>query len=179
MDRKKPGSSWVRAERARTHERTGERKMKTVLTAATLASVLTLAGSPSAAAERCAFSHGIPPLIVRYPIHHDDGNSSTHTNKHIEWTVSTGADATPGEILGYENPAVVAVGDFVPGGGCDLLWETGTSPNYLAVTSGFTQQVPGGEADLIAPLPPPWQLAGAFDFTGDGMADLLWWNPET
>lgn len=162
--------------------------MKNLMVAFVASSLALLAGSASAA-ERCRFVGMQWPgstVLVRHPLPDpvpDPGEPATHTNKHVVWLVDR-EQATFIDELGFEDPAVIAVGDFVPGGTCDMVWEghasgQNGSTRRLVVGEGFTEVEGDAFANGTEAPPEPWQIAGASDFTDDGWSDLFWWNPDT
>jgi hypothetical protein len=144
--------------------------------------------SRAGAGDRCDLDgQNGAEVLVRYPLedpgeHPDD--PSTHRNDHIVWRVNT-ALAVQGPLVGHEDPRVIGVGDFVPGGECDLLWEerdpSAGSPGAirLLVTEGLVQATASMFGGGTERPPLPWDVAGTFDLTGDGRVDVLWWNPRT
>jgi hypothetical protein len=117
-------------------------------------------------------------IVARYT----DVTLSSHKNRHIIWIFQSSFGQPAPVELGDRTPRIIAVGDFVAGGPCDLLWEMHNSDHtatLLAVTQGFTQAV---DTDFVAGRtrpPSTWEVAGSSDLTGDGRSDVLWWNRDT
>jgi hypothetical protein len=157
--------------------------VKPILTAF-LVTCLAVAGR-AGAADRCDLdgTHG-PEVVVSYPLSDND----THERNHIPYTFPdpAGTVAVMGSPLYSGAPPIIGVGDFVPGGTCELLWQERESdpdnPNEtirVGITVGM--ETPSGPIFTWGPPRPPlpWDVAGVFDLTGDLRADVLWWNPET
>lgn len=160
--------------------------MKSILMAvAGLFAVASAAGAGGGGAEppRCRLNpEGTPSVLVRYPVPDvsapppGDHHNSRHTDFKVQMEF-----ASAGQVLDEERPAIIAVGDFDADGNCDLLWDDGATETQpatrLAVTYGFTQALESHFVEQATPKPSsPWQIVGAFDLTGDGAADVLWWN---
>jgi hypothetical protein len=167
---------------------TKEDDVKRIL-GASLVSCLALAG-PAGATDRCQL--GERPgaeVLVRYPVPDHAQPFNKHRVDHIPYTLTSTPGVTvagAGLPLSSDSPRVIGVGDFMPGGPCDLLWEE-ADPDHptehpqirVAVTEGFTApQVSTFEQGVPRP-PLPWDVAGVFDLTDDLRADVLWWNPAT
>jgi hypothetical protein len=78
------------------------------------------------------------------------------------------------------NWVVAFIGGFIPGRFNHILWRNNATGDYeiwqILATSGsitgyilFSFQAPGN----------PWRVIDVADFDGDGVADLLWYNPAT
>jgi hypothetical protein len=156
---------------------------------ACLASYCALA-VPAGAGDRCDLD-GQPggEVLVRYPLPdlEDPEIPQKHRQDHIVWKVTT-ALATQGALFGQDHPRVIGIGDFMPGPGCDMLWEERepvAAPQNpepvirLLVTEALVTATSVMFWGGVERPPQPWQVAGTFDLTGDGLADVLWWNPET
>jgi hypothetical protein len=115
------------------------------------------------------YTHGEPPV------------PQNHKNRHIIWIFQS-ATGQQAQGLSLGTPKVIAIGDFILGGPCDLLWEqdgTANGSHRLAVTAGFVQ---ARDSDFAAGTDRPgseWHLVGSSDLTGDGRSDVLWWNANT
>jgi len=149
------------------------------VTAAAMADAAEFRGGaerPEPGVSRCDLDGEVGyDVFVEYALSH------THVDKHIIWSVRSNEAKRGDYELGFSEERVVAIGDFKPGGACELLWESGESaagPTTLAVTP-FRLPTPADFASANPTLPLPWQIAGTIDFSGDGAADLLWWNAET
>jgi hypothetical protein len=123
-------------------------------------------------------SQGGMDVVARYT----DLTLANHKNRHIIWIFQSSFGQPAPAELASRPPRVIAIGDFVLGGPCDLLWESHNSDHtvtLLAVTQGFIQ---AEDEDFAGGLVRPgsaWEVAGSSDLTGDGRSDVLWWNRET
>lgn len=105
----------------------------------------------------------LPGLVYYYFVRSDNGTLSDYS----QWLPAWRYEQDPGRA-----------GDFNGDGIMDLLWWSPES-NQLYIwimNSGMVQSVsPSGDGMDIS----QWLLVNLADFNGDGIADLLWWNPQT
>jgi hypothetical protein len=105
----------------------------------------------------------LPGLVYYYFVRSDNGALSDYSN----WIPAWRYEQDPGRS-----------GDFNGDGIMDLLWWSPES-NQLYIwlmNSGMVQSVsPSGDGMDIS----QWLLVNLADFNGDGVTDLLWWNPQT
>jgi hypothetical protein len=163
--------------------------VKRILAASVVSCLAVVA--PAVAGSRCDLDRlPGPEVLVRYPLPDGQPQTGRHRNDHIPFGFAAGPVAFPGAGIGSDDPRVIGVGDFIPGGPCDLLWEeadpdlNGESdqpelPIRMAVTAGPTQALPPDFLGGVIRPSREWQVAGTYDLTGDGRADVLWVKPDT
>jgi hypothetical protein len=162
--------------------------MARALTTAVMLATTTLTGSavqaggpvgpPEQLPVRCDLDGDLSTLdvVVAYRLMH-----MTHNEKHVVWSIAeTIANSGLGTEATESTAQVVAVGDFKPGGPCEVLWESGESEfGPTTLIAGEFRLPTLGELQSGTPsLPHPWRIAATTDFSGDGVTDLLWWNPQ-
>jgi hypothetical protein len=82
----------------------------------------------------------------------------------------------------YSQWQVVGVGDFNGDGHADVLWfngNTGVLSEWLLDGQGNVIATPSLSMTCGPGCYPQWQVVGVGDFTGDGHADVLWFNANT
>ena len=87
-------------------------------------------------------------------------------------------DANSGVDLTYDGFGI-RENDFTGDGHADILWRDAAGTFSVWDVTGNTAGVNLQANAQVGGVDPSWTLEGAFDFNGDGRADLYWFNPTS